>query len=464
MRAPMGIVALALAAGIGLDWGLRPGLFWIADFLAAAGAAAWFFRRREGCANLCLIFLLIGVGMLRADLDRREPPPVFGPAALEGSLSSDPELSHDGRAFTAWFRAESAGLIQIRLPSRAGQFWYGERLKLHGMLRPGWTAEPARGRRFDERRWLWVHGAGGVLNVTGREEIVRLEERPSLWTRYRRWVTRLRQALAQQGRLLLASEQAGMLEGLMLGEGRGIRPETWEAFRKTGTLHVLVVSGSHVGLIGLISLTGLAILRTPRAARALLLGGILITYCLLTGSQPPILRATLAGLLLCWGSFRGLEISPMNLLGAAGAVILAAQPRALVDAGCQLSFAAVAGILWADAWWKKSDPGPEGARGPGSRVWYGVRQAVVVSCAACVATAPLIAWHFRMFSPAAPLTNLIVVPWASLLVAVGALVCGLGLLAPWAAGPFAAAFAVLARGLAASVQWAAGLPGVFWTW
>ncbi|MDO8730345.1 MAG: ComEC/Rec2 family competence protein, partial [Candidatus Omnitrophota bacterium] len=268
MRAPMGIVALALAAGIGLDWGLRPGLFWITVFLTASGVAAWFLRRRTGWANLSLVFLLIGFGVLRAELDRREPPPAFGPVALEGWLSGDPELSRDGRSFAAWFRAESAGLIQVRLPSRAGQFRFGERLKLHGMLRPGRTAEPAIGRRFDERRWLWVHGAGGVLNVTGGEGIVRLEERPSLWIRYRRWVARLRGAVANQGRLLLAPEQAGMLEGLMLGEGRGIRPEIWEAFRKTGTLHVLVVSGSHVGLIGLISLTGLAILRTPRAARA----------------------------------------------------------------------------------------------------------------------------------------------------------------------------------------------------
>lgn len=460
MRAPMGIVALALAAGIALDWGLRPGPFWITAFLTASGMAAWFLRRWTGWANLSLVFLLVGFGALRAELDHREPPLAFGPVALEGRLSGDPELSRDGRSFSAWFRAGSAGLIQIRLPSRAGQFRFGERLKLHGMLRPGRSAEPAAGRRFDERRWLWVHGAGGVLSVTGEEGIVRLEERPDFWTRYRRWVARLRQALANQGRLLLAPEQAGMLEALMLGEGRGIRPEIWEAFRKTGTLHVLVVSGSHVGLIGLISLTGLAILRTPRAARALLLGGILITYCLLTGGNPPILRATLAGLLLCWGSFRGLEISQMNLLGAAGAAILMAQPRALADAGCQLSFAAVAGILWADGLMKKKQSVPGTRKVPGTAVF----QAMVVSCAACAATAPLIAWHFGMFSPAAPLANLVVVPWASLLVAVGTLVCGLGLLAPWTAGPFAAAFGVLARGLSVSVQWAAGLPGVFWTW
>jgi len=455
----MGVVALALAAGIGLDWGCRPGPFWIAGFFGAAGVAGWVLRR-TGWANLCLILLLVGAGALRAELDRREPAPAFGPASLEGMLVSEPELSRDGRTFAGWFRVDGV-LIQVRLPSRAGEFRYGERLKLHGMLRPGRSADPEKSRRFDERDWLWVHGAGGVLSVTGPEGVLRLDGRPGLWVRYRRWVARLRGALANQGRMLLAPEESGMLEGLILGEGRGIRPEIWEAFRKTGTLHVLVVSGSHVGLIMLISMMLLGMLRTPRAVCPLVLGGVLVTYCLLTGGNPPILRATLAGLLLCWGTFRGVEVPPLNLLGAAGAAILAAQPRALADAGFQLSFAAVAGILWAGAWWKREESVPGTRRVPGTLIFY-LKQAAAVSIAAWAATAPLIAWHFGMFSFAAPLANLVVVPWASLLVAVGVPVCGFGLLAPWAAGPFAAAFAAGARGLAAAVQWAAGLPGVFW--
>ena len=459
----MAFIALALAAGIGLDWGLRPGLFWVAGFLTVAASSAWFLRRRAAWANLCLIFLLIGTGILRAELDRREPPPMFGPVALEGQLAGDPELSRDGRTVTAWFRAGDQ-LLQARLPSRAGSFQYGEWLRLHGMLRAGQPAEPGKGKRFDERQWLWVHGASGVLNVAGNEGIIRLEDRPDLWTRYRRWVARLRQALANQGRALLAPEEAGMLEALILGEGQGVRPETWEAFRKTGTLHVLVVSGSHVGLVGLITLTFLSVIRTPRPARALLLAGTLATYCLLSGAQPPILRATVAGLLLCWGNLRGVSVSPFNLLGAAAMAILAAQPRALADAGCQLSFAAVAGILLADRWMKKREQlVPDTRRVPGTFVFSWVKQGMAVSSAAWVATAPLIAWHFRIFSPLAPLTNLVVVPWASLLIAVGSLVCALGLLAPGAAGPFAAAFSVLTRGFSASVQWAAGLPGLFWS-
>jgi len=228
-------------------------------------------------------------------------------------------------------------------------------------------------------------------------------------------------------------------------------------------VHILVVSGTHVGLVALIGLTLLALMGTPRVARYFLLGGILLTYCFLTGVQPPIVRATVTGLLLCWGKIRGLEVSPLNLLGAAAAGMLALQPRALADVSFQLSFAAVLGILAADSI-LKSVRRTKQPIGTSYRLGYPLVQAVVVSCGACAATAPLVAWHFHALSLITPLANLVVVPWASLLIAIGFLLCGAGLLAPWAAAPFAAAFALSMRGLTAAVAWAAGHPGIFWSW
>ena len=451
-------VAAAFGAGIALRWGGSTAA-WVALVLLIAASAGLGFRFGPSWANACLLLLLAGAGALRAEVDGRAVGPALpgGVAVVEGTVVSDPALSRDGRMVTAWFRMESSrGLMQARLPAGAGGFEYGESLRLSGMLREGrknLTAPGTRvpgtqfGRRFDERRWLWIHRAAGVLTVPDAEGVTRLNHKEAgPWVRYRRWVARLRRALANQGRALLQAEEAGMLEALLLGEARGIRPETWEAFRKTGTVHVLVVSGSHVGLIGLIGLTLLAVFRTPLAARYLLLAGMLVTYCLLAGINPPIVRATLTGLLLCWGKGRGIEVSPLNLLGAAAAAILIAQPRALADPSFQLSFAAVAGVLLVNGWKTKNR----------------FLKAAAVSCGAWLATAPLIAWHFHTFSPMTPLANLVVVPWASLLIADGFLACGAGLLAPAAAPSFAAAFAWLSRGLLFCVGRAAGLPGVCW--
>ena len=461
MRRPMAFAAPALGAGILLDWGFRPCPQVLAAAVILILLAGWRCRRAGRWANLCVILLLVAAGAIRAEADERDrlsPPAEPVPVTAEGTLLSGPELNRSGRVQTAWFLMDSpgAGKVQLSLPSGAGRFLYGERLRLSGMIRPGRLPRP--GGRFDERRWLWVHGAGGVLSVTGQEGITHLEEGAGLWTRYRRWVDRLRRALAFQARSLWDSDEAGLLEGLLLGEGRGISPETWENFRRTGTIHVLVVSGLHVGLLGFISLTLLAVMRVPRVARRLLLAGILITYCLLTGMNPPIVRSTLTGLLLCWAQIRGLESSPANLLGAAAAAILAAQPRALADVSFQLSFAAVAGLMVGSAFIGREQSVP------GTGVFLRrLKQMLAVSFGAWVATAPLIAWHFRSFSLITPFANLVVVPWSSLVITVGFAACGLGLLAPaWAAAPFAAAFTALAKGLTLAVAWAAGLPGACW--
>ena len=484
MRSPMAFVAMALIAGILLGWGLHPSP-WVHSAAVLLITVVWGCGRRSaGWANLCLLMLLVIAGAFRVAVDGNGPPQEgassAAPVALEGTLVSDPALGRNGRVITAWFCAEARGgtsssagrrtdslrrLIQVRLPSRAGRFEVGDRLRLHGLLRPGHAAQPEQGRHFDERQWLWVHGADGVLAVSDSEGIIRLGQDTGIGTRYRRWVGRLKLALAQQGRTWLGSAEAGMLEGLLLGEGRGIRPEVWETFRKTGTVHVLVVSGTHVGLVALISLAFLVLMGTPRVARYLLLTGVLLTYCLLTGIQPPIVRATITGLLLCWGRIRGLEISPLNLLGTAAAGMLALQPRALADASFQLSFAAVAGLLLASFVLSIVEARTvRPSTSSGRAIFHRVAQALAVSCGACAATAPLVAWHFHTFSLITPLANLVVVPWASLLIVIGFLLCGAGLLAPWAAGPFAAAFSLTVRGLTAVVAWMAGCPKISWSW
>jgi len=93
---------------------------------------------------------------------------------------------------------------------------------------------------------------------------------------------------------------------------------------------------------------------------------------------------------------------------------------------------------------------------------------LLVSCGAWCATLPILAWQFHSISLVAPLANLIVVPWSSLLMAVGLVVYAVSFPAGWivpsAMGPMIASFTFLARGLTAWTNWAASLPGVYWEW
>ena len=91
-------------------------------------------------------------------------------------------------------------------------------------------------------------------------------------------------------------------------------------------------------------------------------------------------------------------------------------------------------------------------------------RAFAASTAAWITVAPLVAWQFQSFTPIAPLANLTVVPWTSLLIAAGFLTLLLGMIWPAAALPFAASFTWGVRALVAWVSWMAGLPGAALSW
>jgi len=258
----------------------------------------------------------------------------------------------------------------------------------------------------------------------------------------------------------LGSVEVGYLEGLLLAERQGIPPSIYEAFRRTGTVHVLVVSGLQVSLIGSMVLIGLSLLRVPRVLQHLGMGGAMILYCVLTGSDPPILRATLMGLLFCGGKIAGRETSSLNGLGLAALLILGEDPRALADASFQLSFAAMGGLLGFSPWIEKKLQGIFGVAG----LQRHLVKTLAASCGAWTWVLPIVAWHFHLVTPIALVGNLLVIPWSSVLIAVGFLLYVLALFNLPFAFPLAASFAWMARGLTWAVNWMAALPGAFWEW
>lgn len=472
MRAPLAFVAVAFGAGIGLAWWIQPPLFGMTALMGAAALLYLWAGSRPAVSNLCLLGLGLLFGMLLSALDARVPPDSIAgsltenpqPVACQGRVASDVEWvkpSYGQAQLEGWLSmthilhrsgwVTSGGRVRLRLAPRAISLAYGDRVLIHGEVRGPQRRErsdPA-GQVFNEGQWLWLRGACGVLTVSDPEGITKLSTEKGPWVRYRRWVARFRRELKALGRSLVGPHEAAYLEALLLGEGQGISKELEEAFRKTGTIHVLVVSGFQVGLMGVIGLTALSFLRVPRGTRYLFVAAGLILYCTLTGANPPILRATVMGLILFYGLYLGEAVSSLNLLGGAALLILLWNPRALADASFQLSFAAVFGMVTVAPWLEEKIHLPK---------------AIAASLGAWSAVSPFIAWHFRWVTPIALIANLIIIPWTSILVGTGALLYTLGLIHPMLALPCAASFQFLSNGLTRAVEWMAGLPGASWSW
>lgn len=207
----------------------------------------------------------------------------------------------------------------------------------------------------------------------------------------------------------------GVLRALLLGERGYIDPAVEEDFRRTGTAHILAISGLHVGMVALFSMfllrgvlfyvPGLALRGGHLGIAAALSILPVLFYGSVAGWSVSTQRAAVmvAVFLLAFCAQR--EIDPYNTLAAAGIAVLAAWPPALFTPSFQLSFAAVFFIVLGMARL------PRGwIAGPGHRVRKRTFSLFAVSCLAALATAPLGLHYFYSMSYVGPVVNMVFVP------------------------------------------------------
>ncbi len=237
---------------------------------------------------------------------------------------------------------------------------------------------PANG--FDERTWLRRQGIHVVFRVD--DWSATRQRRGGLagaGDRLRSW---LRGASAPG----LAGERRAVLEGVVLGDDNGLSPELKQAFRRSGLYHLLAVSGANVvllatGMLGLAWAVGVS-----RAWAHVAALGAIGAYVLAVGPQPSVIRAAVSGAATSIAWLMARERDPWHVLLLAAVVLLAWNPYALLDAGFQLSFAAVAAIFLA--------AGPLLRELEGYPVHAKIAAAVALSAACSVATAPILWLQF----------------------------------------------------------------------
>ncbi len=143
---------------------------------------------------------------------------------------------------------------------------------------------------------------------------------------------------------ILPQPESAILAGVVLGMDRDLPAGLVEAFRRTGTSHLLVVSGFNVTLIAGLVL-GLLSRRLSPFRAALLAALAVLLYTLLVGADPPVLRAAIMALLGLGGNLLGRRQAGLNSLTLAAAVMALFEPGLLADPGFQLSFTATLGLI-----------------------------------------------------------------------------------------------------------------------
>ena len=333
----------------------------------------------------------------------------------------------------------------------------GQRWRLTGRLRPVMEARNPGGR--SEAARLSGLGISSVFSVGGEELAQQLGEGDPGWlarhvsTAQARALSLLEQHLGGPYPALTANVAGSVFFGVHAAPPPA---EVSDDFRRAGTIHLLVVSGSMVSMVfGMVFLPGVLgagwrrrraesqgdfpvtgrgrIRLHPGLAAAAAAMAVVVYYALLTEGGQAVWRAAIMGLLVSLAFVlrrvasiargHGLNVDHYTVLAAAALIILALQPNALFAPGFQLTFAAVWAIL-------HLTPRLQSAL-PSVPRWLVLATGGTI--AAQLGTFPILAWHYGNAPIAGLGANLLAVPLASVVLTAGLATCALGLLAPWLA-------------------------------
>jgi competence protein ComEC len=219
------------------------------------------------------------------------------------------------------------------------------------------------------------------------------------------------------------------MEAMLLGDKKDIPRTVYSDMIKSGTVHILVVSGFNVSIVaGLLALF-LKILRLNRIIRLVIIVPALALYCLMTGASPPVVRATIMGVFFFSSWYVRRDPDIFQALSLSAFVMLVADPRELFDASFQLSFMSVFAICFLA-------PGIERLANLDRitlRPLRWVAGLMAVSLSAWIGTAGFIAYYFKIIAPVTVLANIFIPVIASFITLCGISLVAAGYLCPYLA-------------------------------
>ncbi len=372
---------------------------------------------------------------------------------LQGVVAGESEESSGGVSFLCQVESlrlpgQGWGQVHGRVLVQAPPFLlvaYGDRLLLSGVL-----AVPKSSPGFSYRDYLARQGIYVLLEKVGT-----VQPLPGHGgSFFARALAEVRAWARARLETLLPEPESSLLVGILLGSRTSIPATVQEAFSRSGTSHILAISGWNINIVAAF-LAALGKRLPRRTSFALVLSGILL-YTLLVGAGAAVLRAALMGVLYVIAQQAGRPGHALTALLASAWAMTLWNPGLLWDLSFQLSFAATLGMLlfvpaWTSAW----------PRCPAM-----LSESLAATLSSQLVTWPLIALYFRQFSLVVPLANLLACPALAPLMLLGALALllrGVPLLGPFlrALTWFVAAYMLAVVGWAGGLSWAAvPMPGL----
>jgi competence protein ComEC len=435
-------VSCAWVAGIFLGSKISPPLPALAFGLIPFALIPFLPKSRKTLivTGLCLLALLGGGLHFPSSLPPVDEHSLYlyndtGIVEIQGMVSEEPDIQD--RYCLLTFSAseiivngeneEVAGTALIRVP-RYPTYHYGDALKLTGELET-----PPQFEDFDYKSYLARQGIYSILYYPGVEILDRGQGLKPL-----QWIYSLRERLSTSLARALPEPQGSLAQAILLGLRGNVPDSLYEAFSRTGTAHLLAISGLHMSIIIAILLSfGILVFGRRRSIYIWLTLMLTWLYALLAGMHPPIIRAAIMGSLFLIAEYLGRQRSAIIALAFAAAVMVGIQPNLLWSVSFQLSFLAMAGLVllfpYFQAWGRKGIASVFGARERIAAAGGMITDGFAATLAAIVAVGPLIAYNFGVVSLVALPATFFSLPALPFIIVTAALVAFVGLFTLFAA-------------------------------
>jgi competence protein ComEC len=369
--------------------------------------------------------------------------------------------------------------LVVRLTWRASdrRLFQGDRISVRARLRaPTGSMNPGG---FDYASYLERQGIDAVAAVNGIEAVEVLESggervRWRMWNLFDRWRDTIRLSALQS----LEQPALGVFLGVVIGERGYLDPEVRDQFMITGTVHLLSISGSHLGLVAMLSFTAIRrillwlpapwLLRMSRriTATRLAAGATVFpstAYACLAGAEVATVRSLVMVLLALVAKWLGYEQRMFHVLAAAALVIVLHDPQVIYDISFQLSFLSVCAVGWRLSLSAKVQEEDTETPSFFSRLGQWGMEALAMSALVTVVTIPLVALYFNQVSWLGLVTNLAAVPlMGGVLVPMGLLAALWQNVADGGGLPFATVIQWSMDGFVSALGAASHIPGSEW--
>jgi len=343
---------------------------------------------RQWKLSLVLLSFLLGLWRVAQFESQKVLAPVDKFVEISGEIVEELDRRQDHQKITV---ETEWGRVLVKL-SPYEELSYGDTVLLEGVLeRP---TEDIEGFNYANylaryRVWLVMNRANVTLQSRGPPSI-----RGILYSFKTKLETRLNE--------LFMEPEASFAAGLLLGSRKGMPEELAMAFQEVGLTHIVAISGYNISLV----IAGMFLFFSflPLKWRVVVSSIAIVLFVILVGASAAVVRAGIMGGLTLWALFTGHKSQVFFALLWSAVIMVIINPYILLyDVGFQLSFASTGGLLVFVPMLEKITPKWEKA--------LVLREALLLTVAAQIATTPLILYHFGRLSWISPLANVLAAPF-----------------------------------------------------